>query len=177
MEATMDKATLPNASSQASIDIAAFFERHVNTVYRVCYSFLGTSQDAEDATQSVFMKLIDHPRAFQDEDHEKAWLIVCASNLCKDILKSAARTCTTALPEDANQIADNRASAEPSDVMQAVLALPERYKDCVYLHYYEGYKTDEIAELLGKPPSTVRNDLRDARQLLKKTLEGGNHDR
>ena len=116
------------------------------------------------------MKLIDSPRPFNDAEHERAWLIVAASNLCKDILKSAARTRTTELGDDVAQIADGRSAAEPSDVMQAVLALPERYKDCVYMHYYEGYKTDEIASMLGKPPSTVRNDLHDARQLLKAAL-------
>lgn len=151
-------------------DIAALFERHVNTVYRLCYSYLGSHQDAEDATQSVFMKLIEKPRIFNDVGHEKAWLIVAASNLCKDILKSAARTRTTALPDDASRIPDEQASAEPSAVLQAVLGLPSRYKDCVYMHYYEGYKTDEIATVLGKPPSTVRNDLRDARNLLKVAL-------
>ena len=151
-------------------EITALFERHADTVYRLCYSYLGTHQDAEDATQSVFMKLIAAPRTFNDIAHEKAWLIVCASNLCKDILKSAARTRTTELPDDAAHIPDEHAKTEPSDVMEAILALPERYKDCIYLHYYEGYKTDEIAGLLGKPPSTVRNDLRDARQMLKTAL-------
>ena len=154
----------------ASLDITSLFERHADAVYRLCYSYLKTHQDAEDATQSVFMKLIDSPRPFNDAEHERAWLIVAASNLCKDILKSAARTRTTELGDDVAQIADGRSAAEPSDVMQAVLALPERYKDCVYMHYYEGYKTDEIASMLGKPPSTVRNDLHDARQLLKAAL-------
>ena len=152
------------------IDITAIFERNVDAVYRLCYSYLGSHQDAEDATQTVFVKLIDAPRTFESEGHERGWLIVCASNLCKDILKSAARTRTEALPDDAARIPDERAATEPSDVMEAVLALPSRYKDCIYLHYYEGYKTDEIAAMLGKPPSTVRNDLRDARGLLKAAL-------
>lgn len=153
-----------------SCDIEAIFRRHVQTVYRVCYSFLGSAADAEDATQSTFMKLVDHPRAFESEQHEKAWLIVCASNLCKDILKSAARTRVGALPE--REVADPR-STDPLDAtLDAVLRLPSKYKDVVYLHYYEGFKTDEIARMLGEKPSTVRNRLRDARGLLKKALEG-----
>ena len=62
---------------------------------------------------------------------------------------------------------------EPGEVMQAVLHLPEKYKDVVFLHYVEGRKTDEIARMLGSPPSTVRNRLADARALLRKELEGG----
>ena len=68
------------------------------------------------------------------------------------------------------------ASEEPedySDVLEAVLALPEKYKDVVWLFYYDGYQTDEIASMLGRPASTVRNQLRDARAILKKTIEGG----
>lgn len=119
-----------------AIDIAALFRRHAKMVYRLCYSFLGNAADAEDATQSVFMKLVNRPRHFNDEEHEKAWLIVCAQ--------------------------------------EAVLALPEKYKTCVYLFYYEGYRTAEIAAMTGVPASTVRSHLSEARSLLKDLL-GGEH--
>jgi len=151
-------------------DIARIFKTHAQTVYRVCYSFMGSAADAEDATQATFMKLVDHPRSFESEQHEKAWLIVCASNLCRDMLKSAGRTRVTAMPE--REVADPR-QADPIDAtLDAVMRLPERYKDVVYLYYYEGYKTGEIAKMLGEKPSTVRNRLRDAREMLRKTLEG-----
>ena len=156
-------------ASQA-FDLAGLFSRHVKTVYRLCYSYLASPQDAEDATQAVFMKLVGKPRAFEDEEHEKAWLLVVAANHCKDVLKSAQRTRAAELPPD---VVDSRAhAAGTSDVLRAVLDLPPLYKDCVYLHYYEGYKTDEIARMTDTPPSTIRNRLRDARALLKTALEG-----
>ena len=148
-------------------DIAGIFSRHMKTVYRLCYSYLATPQDAEDATQAVFMKLVAKPRSFEDAEHEKAWLLVVAANYCKDVLKSAQRTRSAEMPPE---LEDAHASAEPSEVLEAVLALPTQYKDCVYLHYYEGYKTDEIAKMTDTPPSTVRNRLRDARALLKTAL-------
>lgn len=151
-------------------DIEQVFKRHVQTVYRVCYSFLGSAADAEDATQATFMKLVDHPRAFESAQHEKAWLIVCASNLCKDILKSAGRTRVTAMPQQ--EVADSSRHDPIDETLDAVLRLPQKYKDVVYLHYYEGYKTDEIAKMLQEKPSTVRNRLRDARALLKAALGG-----
>lgn len=151
-------------------DIEAIFRRHAQTVYRVCYSFMGSAADAEDATQATFMKLVDRPRAFESERHEKAWLIVCASNLCRDLLKSAGRTRVVAMPE--REPADPRGTDPIDETLDAVLRLPEKYKDVVYLHYYEGYKTGEIAEMLGEKPSTVRNRLRDARGLLRKALGG-----
>ena len=157
---------------QNANDIASLYRRHVKTVYRLCYSFLGNAADAEDATQSVFLKLVDRPRAFNDAEHEKAWLIVCAQNHCKDVLKSAARKRSAELPED---VRDERASAEGDETLRAVLALPAKYKTCVYLHYYEGYRTAEIAALTNTPASTVRSHLSEARAALK-TMLGGERD-
>lgn len=141
-------------------------------MFRLCYSFLGSSSDAEDATQAVFMKLVDRPRAFDGEEHEKAWLIVTASNHCRDVLKSAARTRVVTL--DAEGIPEPSTEDHVDEVLDAVMKLPQRYREVVYLHYYEGYKTDEIALMTGAPPSTVRNRLRDARTLLREALGGGN---
>ena len=124
-------------------------------MYRLCYSFLGSAADAEDATQSVFMKLIARPRRFNDAEHEKAWLIVCAQNHCRDVQRRAQR----------------------DETLDAVLALPEKYKTCVYLFYYEGYRTAEIAALTGVPASTVRSHLSEARALLKTMLGGERHGR
>ena len=78
------------------------------------------------------------------------------------------------MPDD---VADERASDRFDETLEAVLALPAKYKDCVYLHYYEGYKTDEIARMTGRTPSTVRSHLSEARALLKSTLGGDSHDR
>ena len=152
-------------------------------MWRLCFSYLGSSADAEDATQATFMRLIDHPRSFESEEHERAWLLRVAANICKDVLKSAAHTRVVAMPEDGPEpSADTQTGvgADPAEVvakdddevLRAVLALPERYKDIVYLHYYEGWKTDDIARHLGAPPSTVRNRLRDARGLLRAALGG-----
>ena len=136
-------------------------------MYRLCYSYLGTAADAEDATQATFMKLVDKPRTFEDTEHEKAWLLACAANVCKDELKSARRKRTGDMPAD---VVDPKSDPGASDVLEAVLELPEQYKDCVYLHYYEGYKTDEIATMTSTPPSTIRNRLSEARKLLKLAL-------
>ena len=151
-------------------DIEGIFNRHMKTVYRLCYSYFGNAADAEDATQSVFMKLVDRPRDFNDEEHERAWLLVTAANHCKDVLKSARVKRAAEMPPD---LPDTAAPPEQSDLLQAVLALPDKYKDCVYLHYYEGYSTDEIASMTDTPPSTVRNRLSDARALLRKALGDG----
>jgi RNA polymerase sigma-70 factor (ECF subfamily) len=161
------------ASLAQTCDIAAIFKRHAQAVYRLCYTRLGSAADAEDAVQQVFMKLVDAPRTFEDEGHERAWLIVCASNLCKDLFKSAAVSRRSDLPDE---VPDARAKTEVDETLDAVMRLPDIYKDVVYLHYYEGYKTDEIARMLGSPPSTIRNRLSEARKLLREALGGEGDD-
>lgn len=121
--------------------------------------------------QNVFIKLITYSGSFSDSEHEKAWLITCAANYCKDVLKSAYRKRTDFDVHD-NIASEDTEITENEDIQQAILSLPDKYKDCVYLHYYEGYKTDEIAEIIGRPASTIRNYLSEARVLLRKKLGG-----
>ena len=154
----------------ACCDVEGAFTRNVKSVYRLCYSYMGSPHDAEDATQATFMKLVSEPRAFDGAEHERAWLLVVAANHCKDVLKSAARMRSSPSSPDLPDLPDPAADVQLSEVLEAVYALPPNLKDCVYLHYYEGYKTDEIAQMTGTPASTVRNRLRDARALLKKAL-------
>ncbi|MEA5019636.1 MAG: sigma factor-like helix-turn-helix DNA-binding protein [Gordonibacter sp.] len=92
------------------------------------------------------MKPTNQPRRFKDEEHEKAWLIVYTQNYCRDVLKSAARKRTAELPDD---LPDNRTSTLEDETLQAVLSLPAKYKTCVYLYYYEGYRTADIARARG----------------------------
>lgn len=125
--------------------------------------------------QNVFIKLINHTNAFNSTEHEKAWLITCATNHCKDILKSAYVKRTEF---DVPDVADESVSpANDDEVLQAIWALPENHRSAVYLFYYEGYKTDDIAGIIGKTPSTVRSYLSEARTQLRITLGGDRDER
>lgn len=152
-------------------EIVEIYNRHVDTVYRVCYSFMKNKADTEDMVQETFLKLLSGGKRFESEKHEKAWLIVTASNLCRDALKKWWRKC-----EDIEDYA-GEADASPrseNDVLQAILELPQDYKVSVYMYYYEGYSTGEIAQYLHCPQATVRSRLSRARQQLKSMLGGEN---
>ena len=148
-------------------EIAALYERHKHTVYRVCFSYMKNPADTEDAVQNTFFKLIKASPAFENAEHERAWLIRTASNVCKNELKHWCRK--TEDIEDYAHLAGTT-DVQTDDILQTVLSLPDRYKTAVYLYYYEGYTTPQIAEMLKKRPSTVRNHLREARLLLKERL-------
>ena len=149
-------------------EIAELYERHKHTVYRVCFSYMKNPADTEDAVQNTFFKLIKAAPAFETTEHEKAWLIRTASNVCKNELKHWRRK-TEDIEEYANLTGTEDVPMD-SGVLQTVLSLPDRCKTAVYLYYYEGYTTPQIAAMLKKPPSTVRNHLREARLLLKERL-------
>lgn len=150
-------------------DIEAIYLRQFKAIYRVCYAFMKNSQDAEDCTEDTFVRLMTHEAQFENERHERSWLTTTAMNICKDKLKHWWRQKVTPIDEQVEQAAE---PDEHHEVVDAVMALPVKYKEVVWLHYYEGYQTDEIAVMLNRPPSTVRNQLRDARAKLKLTLGG-----
>ena len=116
------------------------------------------------------MKVINGDFEFTDEVHERKWLTVTAINLCKDRLKSRKRRAVVPIDDEPEQAAPEK--EDYSDVTEAVKKLPVKLKDVIWLFYYDDYQTDEIAKILGRPPSTVRNQLRDARKLLKNILGG-----
>lgn len=144
------------------------YDRNSDTVYKICYSYMKNKFDAEDIMQDAFVQLIRKNPIFENEKHEKAWLIVTASNLCKNNLKSWKRKC-----EDIGNHEQNLAEeTKQDDTIHVVLNLPEKYKTVIYLYYYEGYSTIEIANVMEKKESTVRSLLKRGRNLLKVKIGG-----
>lgn len=150
-------------------DILSIYDRHVDTVYRVCYSFMKNQAEAEDMTQETFCKLMSCDQVFENARHEKAWLIVTASNLCKDNLKKWWRK--TEDIDDYQNILQVEKEMD-NEVLNAVLQLPEDYKSAVYMYYYEGYTTAEIANHEGCTDSSIRSRLSRARKMLQTALGG-----
>ena len=149
--------------------ITGIYNRHVDAVYRLCYSYMKNAADAEDMVQETFLRLIRSGKSFENDRHERAWLIVTASNLCKDQLKHWWRK--TVELEEQEEAAQS--ASQNNDVLQAVMNLPANYKVVVYLYYYEEFTTQEIAKNLHCTESTVRSRLARARNKLKLSL-GGN---
>ena len=113
-------------------------------ILRLSYTYLKSTDDAQDICQTVFLKLLQKPQAFSSPEHEKAWIIRTAVNLCKE---------------------------EEGSLLSAVNLLPPKYRTVIYLYYYEGYAAREIAQLLGEKPATVSTQLNRGRQQLRTLLE------
>ena len=131
--------------------------------------------DTEDIFQTVFLKYVLSSVSFENEEHEKAWFIRVTINACKDLLKSFFRTHIVSLDEILDQPAllppDNR------EVIEAVLSLPSKYRDVVYLHYYEEYSAPQISRILNKNVNTIYTLLTRSKEMLRKKLGGDRYER
>lgn len=145
-------------------------ELYADTVRRICMLHLKSYSDTEDIFQTVFLKYVLSPHAFENEEHEKAWIIRVTLNACKDFTKSFFRSRMVPLDEMEDIMAEM--PEDHSDVLEAVLSLPEKYKTVVYLYFYEQYSAVEIGKILGKKVNTVYTLLARAKTMLKEQLGG-----
>lgn len=134
-------------------------ERYGDTVRRLCMIHLKNHADTEDIFQTVFLKYLLSTVSFETQEHEKAWLIRVTINACKDLLKSFFRSRTVSL----DTLLDQPAAMAPEH---------QKYRDVVYLHYYEDYTAPEIGRILGKNVNTIYTLLTRAKKLLRETLGG-----
>ena len=156
--------------SMTDEQFALIYNRRVDMVYRVCFMLLKNAADAEDAVQTVFIKLMQSGTSFADHEHEKAWLIRTARNHCLNVLSHwwrRKRVSMDGLAEPAAGLED-----DARELWRLVLDMPAKYKTVVYLYYYEGYTAREIADILEMKESTVRSQLHAARKRLKIEMEG-----
>lgn len=145
-------------------------DRYADLVRRVCMIHLKNHADTEDIFQTVFLKYVTGTTEFESEEHEKAWFIRVTINACKDLLRSFFRSRIVSLDDLLEQ--PDQVPEDHREVLEAVLALPDKYRDVVYLHYYEGYTAPEIGAILHKNPNTVYTLLTRARDELRKMLGG-----
>ena len=142
-------------------------EKYIDMVYRVAVSCLGSSGDADDVTQEVFIRLLKSKKGFESESHLKNWLIRVTVNECKRILASVWRKTE---PIDGHQKEMSFSQEEDLDVYRICMSLPWKYRIVIHLYYFEGYSTAEIASLIGSVRSTVCTRLERARKLLREKL-------
>ena len=147
------------------MEVIRLFEEYSEDVFRLALSYLQNKHDAEDICQSVFVKLLSRKKPLEI-GKEKAWLLTCAANACKDHLKSFWRKNTVELDETI------AFTSETSKELWAVVnSLSPKYRIVVHLYYYEGYSQDEIAEILKISRTAVQTRMSRAREQLKEVLK------
>lgn len=146
------------------LNIEPLFCRYRDDVYRLALSYTKSVQEAEDVCQTVFLKLMEQESITPGK--ERAWLMQVTANECRNLLRSSWWRKTAALDETVPV-----RSHSHNDVYQTVMGLKPNYRVVVYLHYYEGYTTGEIARMLKVSQSVVTTRLNRARKALKEQLK------
>ena len=144
-------------------------ETYSDLILRLSVCWLKDREDAKDVCQTVFLRLLEKPRSFDSPEHERAWIVRTAVNVCKDQLKSAWRRHRADL--DAAEALPAPEEGDEGTLLQAVELLPPKYRTVICLYYYEGYDAREIAELLGERPATIFTRLDRGRKKLRAQLE------
>ena len=145
-------------------------ERYLDMVYRIALNWFRNPADAEDAAQNAMLRLLRTDTEFQGEDHLRHWLVRVTLNECKRMSAHPWRRRTVPLDQCPEPVFSDPAR---QTLYQEVMELPVKYRVPLYLYYYEGYKVDEVGELLGLNASTVQTRLARARAKLKTQLKEG----
>ena len=148
-------------------EIRELVDNYGSMIFRIAYCILLNKDDAEDAVQDTFMKYMTKAPEFNDEEHRKAWLIRVSANISKNMFKLRLRRHTLNLEE----VKSAGISESDFETFEIISALPARYKPVMTLHYAEGYKCSEIAEILGISEDAVKKRLQKGRALLKNEIE------
>lgn len=138
-----------------------------HSLIKVAFAYLKNVADAEEVAQEVFLTYLQNPPVFNNDEHEKAWLIRTTINKSKNMLKTGWFRSRNPIPEDLSYL-----PKEENELLQAVLALDKKYRIPIHLHYYEGYTIQEIAEILQAKPATVGTWLARGRLHLKEKIGG-----
>ncbi|WP_459482045.1 sigma-70 family RNA polymerase sigma factor [Clostridium saccharoperbutylacetonicum] len=146
--------------------ISQDLDHYGNMLLRLAYSYMKNIYDAEDVVQEVFVQLLKNIEKLESDEYKKNWLICVARNICKNKLKSAWFKKHVELTE-----MPYYDEYKDSNVLNKVMQLPLKYREIIYLYYYEDYTTVEIAAIIGKKEATVRSLLSRGRNILRSELK------
>jgi RNA polymerase sigma-70 factor (ECF subfamily) len=149
-------------------------KQYIGMLYRIAFNYLKNKEDSEDSVQNVFIRLYNYKKDFKSEDHLKAWLIRVTINESKRILSNNKKHAAIDIEKVANELYDDE--IEKRDFSIELMKLNPTYSTVLYLHYYEGYKADEIAKILSKTSVAVNLILSRARKRLKELLQEDYHE-
>jgi RNA polymerase sigma factor, sigma-70 family len=155
-------------SSDTNDVVTRAIEKYSDMIYRICFMYLKSEADSQDISQEIFLKLLQRRDPFESEEHEKAWLIRVTINKCKDFHKSFFHKNVCSIDDIEIPTEDKTETG----VLREVLSLPQKYRDAIYLYYFEDYTVAEIADILREKENTVHTHLRRAKALLEVKLRG-----
>ena len=156
-----------NRSGRPADEIQNVIEHYGDSLYRLCLVQLGHRQDAEDALQETLLRYLAKAPRFREDEHEKAWLIRVALNICRNMQSFSRRH----RHENLDNLTGYSETKESFSILESVSALPPKYKSVILLYYIEGYGIAEITKITGLTVSAVKKRLQRGRERLRLEIE------
>ncbi len=148
-------------------EIRELVDKYSSLIFRISYCILSNAEDAKDVVQDTFLKYITKAPEFNDEEHRKAWLIKVSTNISKNMLMFHLRRETQSLDD----IENIGICEDDFETFELIMNLPTKFKIVMTLYYVEGYRSKEIAEIIGISEEAVRKRLQKGRELLRIEIE------
>jgi RNA polymerase sigma factor (sigma-70 family) len=156
-------------------ELLKLVESHYRSIYAFAYHLCGNMADAEDVTQEAYRRFAHRGHTMRDRSLAKTWLFTTARRVALDLLRRAQRWSDS---DEAVELAEaetamartGRETSDTSSVLQAMQALPERYRSVLLLFYVEDNTYEEIANILSIPIGTVMSRLSRGRRVLAERL-------
>lgn len=171
----MESVSVPDRAAEATI--TRLMTDYGDHILRLCFVMLRDRFMAEEAMQDTFVKAYKAWRGFKQESSEKTWPSRIAVNTCRDMRRrvwfrlKAMEVALDSVPEPVSPPEER-----DDTLLQAVMALPYKYREAISLHYYQNLTPEETAQALHISRSGVYSRLRRAEAMLKKELEGWYHE-
>jgi RNA polymerase sigma-70 factor, ECF subfamily len=152
-------------------------QRYAGAVFNLAYRMLGNAQDAEDASQEIFLRAYTRLETFDRTRRFSTWLLSIASNYCIDRLRRQRMSWLTlddvayTLPSRERGPEGSALAGEERDAVQrALMQLPDNYRQVMVLRYWNDLSYDEIAQATGLTESTIKTRLFRGRNMLAEAL-------
>ena len=152
-------------SARPADGVETVLDKYGNDLYRICLITLKNQADAEDALQDTLVRYLQKAPRFETEEHQKAWLIRVAVNICRDMLRKRRYH-----QDELDKIPVPETDEQQRAALDALLTLPEQFRIPMTLHYVEGYSVAELAKLLSLTQSAVKMRLSKGRTLLREAV-------
>lgn len=134
--------------------IEAVVDKYADMLFSIEFMMLRNRSDVQDTIQDIFVKLIEKPRKFENDDHEKEFLIRTMLKLCKDHSKLQRFKKEIPLTDNLTYLLK-----EQDQLLLSVMTLPEKYRSVLIIFYYNDYSIAEIAKITGRRQATVGSQL------------------
>lgn len=178
MDNLMGTELLNKISDDSQAVVEEIIDSYGDKILRLCFIQLGNIEEAEDATQEVFLKVFNGIKKYNGGSSIYTWVYKITINTCFDILKKRNKIRYDDISLYINFIKDEKdteaiilKSLTSKSIRLALMKIQEKYRILLYMFYFEELKISEIATILNEKENTIKTRLKRGKLALRRVIE------